>query len=445
MKKQLLFAVPALSLCFGMAATNTFATSETPFCVEGDTCYDTLQKAFDKAPEDNTVTTIYLESANTLVQDGGAKTKSGQNIIFDLKGKTYEITDNLVGSTGTETNAFQLNRGSTVTIKDGAIVSDTAKIWVQNYSDLTIDNVSFDAVGHQKTEYVLSNNFGSLTFKGNSSIITEDGQVAFDVYYWPSNSYIDGVTVNIDTTGTIKGKIEYGSDNSQAGKDDIAQKAKLNIKNGNFTGKISTHNLGESNETRISITGGTFSGETFKNYIAPGYYMEDNGEVKKINATGLPEDAYLTVKSEKTVDAAYQEKINALGINNLQFAKTFNIELKGASTLDEPVTVVLEIPAEYLNPADGYTRTFYLFHIHNGEATQVAVSSDSVISFSTKEFSPFILGYIDTKATATTKAPNSGYMTSGTNATASFVVAFMLAGSAIFTFAGIKFYNRKNS
>lgn len=49
-----------------------------------------------------------------------------------------------MGSSGTETNGFQLQKGSAVTFKNGTITSDKAKILIQNYSDLTLENVVLD-------------------------------------------------------------------------------------------------------------------------------------------------------------------------------------------------------------------------------------------------------------------------------------------------------------
>ena len=47
--------------------------------------------------------------------------------------------DGTVGSSGTETNGFQLLKGSTVAFKNGTINAGKAKIVIQNYADLTLD------------------------------------------------------------------------------------------------------------------------------------------------------------------------------------------------------------------------------------------------------------------------------------------------------------------
>lgn len=97
------------------------------------------------------------------------------------------------------------------------------------------------------------------------------------MFYWPSNGYTEGVTVNVNTTGTIDGKIKYGSDGSEAGKANVAQEAKLIIQKGTFTGEISTDKLNADNATGIVISGGTFNTDV-KEYLAPGFELV-NGEV----------------------------------------------------------------------------------------------------------------------------------------------------------------------
>ncbi len=53
--------------------------------------------------------------------------------------------DGTVGSSGTETNGFQLLKGSTVAFKNGTINAGKAKIVIQNYADLTLEDVTLDA------------------------------------------------------------------------------------------------------------------------------------------------------------------------------------------------------------------------------------------------------------------------------------------------------------
>lgn len=95
------------------------------------------------------------------------------------------------------------------------------------------------------------------------------------MFYWPSNGYTEGVTVNVNTTGTIDGRIEYGSD--PTGIADIAQNAKLIIQNGNFTGTFNI-SKGSDGKTGVTISGGSFTDASITPYLASGLELV-NGEV----------------------------------------------------------------------------------------------------------------------------------------------------------------------
>lgn len=138
----------------------------------------------------------------------GIKTKAGQNITIDLNGHELDMVDKMTGSPCYETNGFQFLAGSTVTIKNGTIRSDIAKILVQNYSNLTLDNVTFE--GTDANQYMLSCNFGNIVLKNGTAIKPTGDHVAFDAYYGMSAKYDSGVTVSVaDDSVIIKGRIEF--------------------------------------------------------------------------------------------------------------------------------------------------------------------------------------------------------------------------------------------
>lgn len=284
-KQKILALLLAVALVLAMSST---ALADGEVCEMNGTKYTSLAEAVAKVPTDGTQTTITLLKDTTgdgVVVGGDDFTK---NIIFDLNSHTYTV-DGTVGSSGTETNGFQLRKGSTVAFKNGTINAGKALIVIQNYADLTLEDVTLDAQESTQCQYVCSNNCGTVNITGNTSIKAKEDAVAFDVYYWPSGGYAEGVTVNVDTTGTIAGKIEYGSDGSEAGKANVAEKANLIIQKGIFTGEISTYNLlNEDSDTGIAISGGTFTDtSTIENYLAPGFKLE--GE-KVVSATTPPAD-----------------------------------------------------------------------------------------------------------------------------------------------------------
>lgn len=280
-KQKFLALLLAVALLLAMSSTALAAG----VCKIGDQEYPSLAEAVAAVPTDDTQTTIILLGNTT---GGGVKVPSGKNIIFDLGGYTYTVTDPLVGSSGTETNGFQLLRDSNIKIQNGKIDSTEKglKILIQNYANLTLEDVTLDGRQAPNCNYVCSNNFGEVNITGNTNIYAAAGQAAFDVYYWPEGGYAEGVTVNVNTTGTIDGKIEYGSDGTEDGKANVAEKAKLNIQDGNFTGTFSIQE--EVGKAGITVFGGSFTdASTIMPYLAPGLKLEGG---KVVSATTPPAD-----------------------------------------------------------------------------------------------------------------------------------------------------------
>ena len=211
----------------------------------------------------------------------GVVVPQGKNITFDLNGYTYNIDGTTVGSDGTETNGFQLLKGSTIKFKDGTITSEKAKILIQNYSNLTLENVTLNGAKLNDVDpYTLSNNCGNVVIS-DSTIIAKNGGCAFDLYYWPKNGYDEGVSVTVEGDSVITGRIEYGSDGS---KNDVAEKAALSITGGTFTGELKLVNLGSSNVANITVSGGTFAASNgsvwdMSSYVQPGMTQDKTGNI----------------------------------------------------------------------------------------------------------------------------------------------------------------------
>ena len=244
----------ALLIALPAAQTALASSTGTDVAKIGDNTYATLQDAVN-AVTDSTPTTI------TLLRDAagdGVQVVSGRSITFDLADYTYDIDGTTVGSTGTETNGFQLSRDSAVTFKNGKITSSVAKILIQNYCNLTLENVVLDGTNlADTTPYTLSLNNGKVNITGNTSILAKNGGVAFDLFYWPSNGYTDGVQLTVNTTGIISGPIELTAD-KQGGPAGAAEHNKLNILNINHEGTI-RNVLGNYDTDVVSISGGTFA------------------------------------------------------------------------------------------------------------------------------------------------------------------------------------------
>ena len=190
------------------------------------------------------------------VVKGTTSGNSPVRLTIDLNGFTYTVTKPTVGSSGTETNCFQMLKDSYVTIKNGTLTSKTNGILLQNYCNLTLDDV---IITSDTNAYILSNNFGNITITGNTQIIASSDGVAFDLWYGMSPSYDSGVSVTFDEkfTGTVDGTIEYGAA-SRIVDGNLTGKAVLTINgSGTFKGDLKF----TSNQTvaDIRISSGAFT------------------------------------------------------------------------------------------------------------------------------------------------------------------------------------------
>lgn len=311
MKRNLKFSILAiitiLMLVMPIVPVMAETNLETTFVAKiGDNSYTTLVEAVSAVPTDGTQTTITLLKN---VEDGtGFKVVSGQNIVIDFNNYSYDASNPLVGSTGTETNGCQMLKGSTVTLKNGTLLSTSAAILIQNYSNLTLENMTVDTT-MGSADYALSNNSGKVNIIGNTTI--KGNSYAFDMCWAPNKNYPEGTQITVDTTGTIQGDIELGLWGTWA--DNV--KSTLTIKNINHVGKIvaSEPRLKE----QLKIEGGTYSSDVSE-YVAEGYVCKkigDNYLVRTENMIILPnetvEGGTVTVTKEKAVEGETVELVPA--------------------------------------------------------------------------------------------------------------------------------------
>lgn len=199
----------------------------------------------------NAVTDAEAGATITLgqdIEDGAGVKFENKTVSIDFAGHTYTAYADSVGSAGTETNIFQLFKDSTVTLKNGTIdvASSTApsgnfKMGLQNYCDLTLENMVIDGSNLQgSAPYTMSNNHGNVVIK-NSTIIAKEGGVALDAYYWPSNGYADGVSVTV-TDSIIDGRIEVTVDGNKAIGDNTHS---LSISGGTLVGGLTATDGGQ--------------------------------------------------------------------------------------------------------------------------------------------------------------------------------------------------------
>lgn len=162
-----------------------------------------------------------------------------KNLTIDFNGNKYTFTESPVGSTGTVNQTVHLEKDRTVTLKNGTLDvaqgSNVFKMGIQNYCDLTLDNMVVDGTNLLGDgTYTMSNNYGDITIN-NSTIIAKKGGVAFDVYYGMSDSYKEGVSVTVNNS-IITGKIEVTvADNATLA---AGAKHQLTLTGGTLTGGL---------------------------------------------------------------------------------------------------------------------------------------------------------------------------------------------------------------
>ena len=373
MKRKLLSILLTLCLAFSLLPTAALADEgeggdAAPAAANGnvakigDTEYTTLAEAVAAVHEktgderSQTYTIELLRDATgsgfgvgyDKIKNGTTEGNNPVHINIEMNGHTYTVSKPTVGSSGTETNGLQLLKGSTVTFKNGTLNSVTGAdslpnggILIQNYCNLTLENVTLDTSANSNISYVISNNFGSLTAKGNTVIKAADGKVAFDLWYGMNDKglYDDGVSVTFGTdfTGSVTGKIEYGAAN-RASTMQWPEKTKLTIENGKFEVTFVDSNAKDGvalADANISITGGTFSSDVSA-YVADGYIL-NNGTVEKLgetNAVAKVGDTYYKTLAEAVAAAKADEATTITLLKDVELPSYIYIKDKKNITLD---------------------------------------------------------------------------------------------------------------
>lgn len=170
--------------------------------------YATVQAAMAAVKDGETIALV-----SDVKSDEGLFLAAGnKNFTIDLSGHTLESTAN-AGSTGTKNQVMHFEKGNTIVIKNGTIAAEagnkTTKFIIQNYANLTLEDVTIDAANLNypgQVCYAMSNNCGNVLLKGNTSIINvPKGAVALDACKYAS---YEKPIVTLSTTGTIGGTIE---------------------------------------------------------------------------------------------------------------------------------------------------------------------------------------------------------------------------------------------
>lgn len=300
-------------------ASKTFspfqATYKAPVAAIGTAVYGTLADAIKAAKNGDTVTLLKDTAGNGIV------IPSGSNLTVDFNTFTYDIDGTTVGSPNTETNGFQLLKDSTITFKNGKITSNKALILIQNYSNLTLDNMTVSA-GAQ-CSYVVSNNNGNVVIK-DTTINAAQGKVAFDVCRYSSYT---GPDVTVEGNSVINGKVEISSSGAKEG-----AIHKLNVTGGTFNGEIYMN--GSNPDFVGNITGGTFSSNPSA-YVADGYEAMSTGNLYVVSRitywSDFAAESYATrvdtVNKVVTIDSAEELALFAKEVSSTTNYSGYTVEI----------------------------------------------------------------------------------------------------------------------
>ena len=210
--------------------------------------YASLEAAFAAAADGSTVTLLADASGNGIKVPQG---KFTTGLIVDFGSFTYTVDGETVGSTGTQTQAFQLLKDNKITFKNGTIYSEKAKMLVQNYSDLTLEGMTLTLNNSNYTSaYTLSNNNGSVVIDGSTINVNPAGGFAFDVCRYAS---YPSVNVEVKGESVINGNIEISASGNDA-KDGFGLKLTAGTFNGNIVLDASAAAAMKATPEKVSIT-----------------------------------------------------------------------------------------------------------------------------------------------------------------------------------------------
>ena len=303
-------------------------TAEGSVAMIGASTYSSLGEAI-KAVQAGDIIHILKDVPDAA----GITVSSDKQFTVDFGGHTYTLKDPGAGSPGTETNGFQLLQNSDITFKNGTIriaegTTSISRI-IQNYANLTLEDMHFYAENQAGSlDYPLSFNNGSITFKGDTDIITPaENNIAFNVCQF---SNYPNVTVTFDEsyTGTINGRIVYDSPN--------ASTHKLYIKGNGTFGVIeySSKNTEEAAKNGIEVTSGNFAQPVNEDYLAD----EVKAKLESNSNTEAPFSYYTSL--EDALKAAQPgDKVTEVNPTPDEAQYTITLKYNDGTTPDSVYTV----------------------------------------------------------------------------------------------------------
>ncbi len=318
--KKITGILSALVLALALLPATVFAAEDVAK-IDNGTTFETLEAAVSAVADGGTVTLLKDATGSGIgtYKFPNAGQIAAKSFTIDFGGFTYTATDPAAGSTNTETQAFHLewsgmgDANHNVTLKNGTIEAakgtQNVKMLVQNYCNLTLDNMVLDGTNLQGSmPYTMSNNCGNVTIK-DTIITAADNGVAFDVY-GGFGSYGD-VTVTVTGNSVVNGTVEVDRDTGTQNKNT------LNIESGTIKGDLQVK---ENAQSVVSVSGGAFTDlANAVKYAADGAVIKLAGDVTNVGQAN--------VKNNITVDLGG----NTVTFTKFGFVASKNLTLKNGA------------------------------------------------------------------------------------------------------------------
>lgn len=298
----------------------TYGVEKAYLAKVGDTSYYTMDKAFHAAVATGGTLVLLRDYTTSSVQNSGSN-----SFTIDLNGHTWTCT-----STDMNSAAFEINYADvTLTVKNGKIISNTlvgliptamsGKI-LYSGSSLVFEEVEMTAKGHSGIETNGGNENVNVTLT-NCTLNVPDG---FGIYFPSSGTLtIENSTINAKTMGvqvcsgelninagsviTVTGDAVPKTENDGAIQDGAAISivnrtgykglSNIVITGGTFTAKAgndaikaydwnNAENKGSAftKADLVAVSGGMFSSEVNKDYLADGFRLTKTGESYGVTA-----------------------------------------------------------------------------------------------------------------------------------------------------------------
>ena len=339
---------------------------------------------------------VIASPSNSWEYDGSVHTDEAYTVTYD--GQAVQPDD-----TG---KVFTLPTGDTVT------VTPTAS-GVKNVSDTAENNNTYT--------YVLTNEgcYSSVTANTGTLSITpkqlSDGMLTFDsVVTAPADGKAHGPSITL-ADGTAA--MTLGEDYTLSGdtESDVFGKHSFTVAGtGNYSGTLTgnwtlqgdaenplTYSVQEEAGAPVTVTWINESADLARSLLTP-------AELASLDDYKTPTSVFVKIEplddptgeNTKKLDALAKKRGEKVGVYleiTLWVRSGNEAPRQITDTNGKPVTLKIEVPAKIRNAPDGYSRSFSLLTVHNGEAKVVASGSGSSFTQSLTEFSPYAVSYWDTE------------------------------------------------